>query len=537
MAEQYWIGDFFIDLSRNQITQNKQPQVVAPKALAVLTYLAENQGEVVSHDALLVNVWKNTVVSTNTLQRSIAQLRKALGDDGKVQVYIKTHAKQGYSLECDVQWHVHDNSTIADSISINNTQEKMIVESQTEENNIIETCSDANTTAHTATITITNSADIAKPSRSSLRLIVIIFGLMILGGIGYQYLADKQPSQFSFGELRALTSTDNKELASIYSPDGEYIVFHRYSEEFCINNIWAKNSETQQEFQLTKNLDSYGSHSFSRDGKKLVFIKTGGCSQPNMQKECYKLMSLDFNKALVSPQSPRVLMECKSTRIRAPKWLNNNNIVLLQKFSETWKLISYSVNENKSQVLYELEDGNIIDYDYSASDNLIALTSFHNDGNYYIEVLNANGQVLSSHRIKYPQEIAKFRLIYPNFSPLKDQLIFSTGRQLFTLSYDGQVTNISLPLDGPMGTPTFHPDGNRMIVIKGHYDSDIVSVPLSQVKKEQITQAQTTNIQSKQNKMGKVIERSIVGEDNAILQPGGELIAINLDVLGKHNFG
>jgi DNA-binding winged helix-turn-helix (wHTH) protein len=98
MAEQYWIGGFYIDLSRNQITENKQSQIIAPKALAVLTYLAENQGKVVSHDALLGHVWQDTEISPNTLQRSIAQLRKAMGDDSKDQVYIKTHAKQGYSL-------------------------------------------------------------------------------------------------------------------------------------------------------------------------------------------------------------------------------------------------------------------------------------------------------------------------------------------------------------------------------------------------------------------------------------------------------
>ena len=111
MTKQYSIGGFYIDLSRNQITQNKQPQTIAPKAMEVLTYLAENQGKVVSHDALLDEVWPNTIVSPNTLQRSIAQLRKALGDDGKVQSYIKTHAKQGYSLECDVRWHDQTNSS------------------------------------------------------------------------------------------------------------------------------------------------------------------------------------------------------------------------------------------------------------------------------------------------------------------------------------------------------------------------------------------------------------------------------------------
>ena len=551
MAVQYWIGDFFVDLSRNQITQNGQSQVIAPKALAVLTYLAENQGRVLSHDALLDKVWQDIVVSTNTLQRSIAQLRKAFGDDGKVQVYIKTHAKQGYSLECDVRWHDNANSTSTDSISIKTIQEKAVDETQvkecrTKENDISEALSDTilvvqtatNTEANTVTSSVTHSVDRPKSSLSAIRLITIIFGIIILVIIGYQYLAAKQPSKLSFGELRALTSTDNKELASIYSPDGEYIVFHRYSEEFCINNVWAKNTQTQQEYQLTKNLDSYGSHSFSKDGKNLVFIKTGGCSKPSTQKKCYKLMSLDFNKALMSPQSPSVLMECNNSEIRSPKWLDNNNIALLQKFSDRWKLISYSVSENKSQDLYELENGNIIDYDYSVKDGLLALTSFHNDGYYYIEVLKADGQLLSSHRIKYPEEIANFRLIYPNFSPIENQLIFSTGKQLFTLSYDGQVFNISLPLDESMGTPTFHPDGDRMIVIKGHYDSDIASVPLSLINKAlinkaQITQAQITKTESSQNKKVSIIQRSIRGEDKARLQPNGNLIAYSSERSGE----
>ncbi|WP_366931894.1 winged helix-turn-helix domain-containing protein [Moritella sp.] len=523
MAEQYFIGGFYIDLSRNQITQNMQSQVIPPKALAVLTYLAENQGKVVSHDELLGQVWQDTVVSTNTLQRSIAQLRKALGDDGKVQVYIKPHAKQGYSLECDVRWHEIVNSTNSESNNLDDLQKNSVDETSIDEANV----SDANSNLNTDITLATNTIDKPKTLRSGLISIATICVIMILGFIGYQYFTPKQASQFSFGELRALTSTDNKELASIYSPDGEYIVFHRYSEEFCINNVWAKNSKTQQEFQLTKNLDSYGSHSFSKDGKNLVFVKTGGCSKPDTQKKCYKLMSLDFNKALVSPQSPKILMECKNSQIRTPKWLNNNNIALLQKFSDRWKLISYSVNENKSQDLYVLEDGNIIDYDYSVTDDLIALTSFHNDGHYYIEVLKGDGQLVSSHRIKYPQEIANFRLIYPNFSPIKDQLIFSTGRQLFTLSYDGQITNISLPIDESMGSPTFHPDGNRMLVIKGHFDSDIVSMPLSQIKNAEVKKAQVNKnqIAQAQNKNFSVIERSILGEDNAILQPNGELIA------------
>ena len=496
MSAQYWVGGFFIDLSRNQITQNKQSQTIAPKALAVLTHLAENQGAVVSHDALLTKVWQDTAVSPNTLQKSIAQLRKALGDNGNL--YIKTHAKQGYSLECDVRWH--DNAALQRPAAMGS--DTKVTHKDNEQ---------------------ADTLDQPESSKSVLRLLPLLAVILIvgIGGIlnlsGFISLTSEQPPNFSIGKIRALTSTDNKELASIYTPDGEYVVFHRYSEVFCRNNIWAKNTSTQQEYQLTKNLDAYGTHSFSADGKHLVFVKTGGCEQPVNQKQCYKLMTLDFNQALESPQLPTELLECKNSEIKRPKWLNNNNITLLQKYSDRWKLVSYSMNENSSEIIYGIDDGNLIDYDYSPQDELIALTSTHSDGQYYINMLKPDGQLISSHRIQYPDEIANFRFVYPNFSPLETQLIFSTGRQLFTLSYDGQVTNVSLPLDEPMGSPNFHPDGKRMLVIKGHYDSDIATMPLSQINKDASP--------AEQNNRYSVVQRSILGEDSALFQPNGEQIA------------
>jgi len=129
MAVQYWVGDFFIDLSRNQITLKQQSKIIAPKALAVLTYLAENQGKVVSYDELFSKVWPDTIVTPNTLQRSIAQLRKVLAQDNQLQSYIKTHAKQGYSLECDVRWLDESNS-----IKFTNTKINEIGEAQTDIN-------------------------------------------------------------------------------------------------------------------------------------------------------------------------------------------------------------------------------------------------------------------------------------------------------------------------------------------------------------------------------------------------------------------
>lgn len=512
MAVQYWVGDFFVDLSRNQVTQKKQSQTIAPKALAVLTYLAENQGRVVSYDELFDKVWPDTVVTPNTLQRSIAQLRKVLGEDSKVQSYIKTHAKQGYSLECDVRWHDETETVVKQELLL--TADAAITANPGTEK--IET-QQRHTTSHTH---IESSSPVKTPW-SALSLLSILAGFVLLGVTGFSYLTPDQSFKLTVGELRSLTSTDNKEFGGIYSPDGDYIVFLRYSEKLCVeSNIWAKHAKTQKETQLTKNMARYGTPSFSKDGKKLIFIETENCNQTITQKNCYKLMTLDFGKALSAPQAPNLLMECKHSKIAKPTWLNNNNVALLQKFSNRWKLTSYSIADNKSTPFYSLEDGNLIDYDYSVKDNLIALTSIHNDGQHYIEILKPDGQILSSHQIEYPKEITNLRNITPNFTPISEQLIFSTGRQLFTLSYEGKITNISLPLDEPMGSPIFHPDGKRMLVIKGQWDSDIATIPLSLMSKTQANKMLTTG-----DNNYSIIERSTLAEQDAKFQPNGELIA------------
>ncbi|PHS18956.1 MAG: transcriptional regulator [Kangiella sp.] len=539
MATQYWVGDFYVDLTRNQITQKTQSQTIPPKALAVLTYLAKNANRVVSHDELLSEVWSNTVVTPNTLQRSIAQLRKALGEDSQYQSYIKTHAKQGYSLEVEVRWHgkTDPESLIEQVPTLDSPQAHKV----TPANLYSDNTNFDNTSL--------DSINRTKSMTSTLRLTFIVAGIVFLGFIGFSYFTSEQSLKLSFGELRSLTNTDNKEHTGIYSPDGEYIVFNRYSEEFCSsNNIWAKNIKTQKETQLTKNMGRYGSHSFSQDGEKLVFIKTENCNKPITQKDCYKLMTLDFKKALEAPQSPSLLMECKNSRITKSKWLNNNNVALFQELSDRWKLVSYSVADNKSTLIYSQPEGNLIDYDYSVKDDLIALISVHNDGQNYIEILKPDGQLLSSHQIEYPPEIPNLSFIYPNFTPMSDLLIFSTGRQLFTLSYEGKITNISLPIDEPMGSPVFHPGGKRALVIQGHYDGDIAMLSLSQIAQTQADQnlARENNNDSDTGSLNSaasvlvpiipvptILARSTRDEDGAIYQPNGELIAFKSDRTGE----
>ncbi|MBX2847167.1 MAG: winged helix-turn-helix domain-containing protein [Acidiferrobacterales bacterium] len=481
MTQQFWIGDFYIDLSRNQIRQNGDIQTLPPKALAVLSYLAQNTGAVVSHEALLKEVWQQTVVSPNSLQKSITQLRKALGDDGKEQIFIKTHAKQGYSLEAAVRW--------VDTESINHE--------------------------------LTNANQQTNPNGPTKRFALLALAFLIVcvfpALFFYHGNTPNSKGQFTVESIHSITATDDKEFDASYTPDGQYILFHRYRDKQCANRIWAKHIASQQEILLTKDWGSYGSHSLSEDGKKLVFMATEPCDQPTTQKFCFDLMSLDFAQALEAPQPASIILRCKDSLVRKPRWLDNDNIAILHRSLGRWKLISYSVDQDASTELFTTTNGTLHDYAYSTQEDLIAVTHSDDNGELYIDLLTPSGAPVSSNKIKRPDTIANFTPIYPNFDSKNKRLVFSTGRRLFTLSYQGEVLEANVPLSEPMVLPEFSPSGNKLLMIKGPYDSDIAKLTFNQSELISTKAARTNTTQ--------VVERTNLGESNALLQPNEDLIA------------
>jgi DNA-binding winged helix-turn-helix (wHTH) protein len=76
---------------------------VEPKAFRVLVFLLRNPHRLITKDELLDAVWNDCAVSENSLTRSIALLRRLLGDDTREPRYIATVPTIGYRFLCDVQ--------------------------------------------------------------------------------------------------------------------------------------------------------------------------------------------------------------------------------------------------------------------------------------------------------------------------------------------------------------------------------------------------------------------------------------------------
>jgi predicted ATPase/DNA-binding winged helix-turn-helix (wHTH) protein len=93
---------FRLDTSNECLWQNRVQINLPPKPFAVLRYLVENPGRLISHDELLDALWPETYVQPQVLRTYVLDLRKILGDDPGCPRFIQTLPKRGYCFVAPV---------------------------------------------------------------------------------------------------------------------------------------------------------------------------------------------------------------------------------------------------------------------------------------------------------------------------------------------------------------------------------------------------------------------------------------------------
>ncbi|MDN3609700.1 winged helix-turn-helix domain-containing protein [Vibrio ostreicida] len=92
-----WNFDPLARYQLQHIPDGHQRKLKTPEA-NVLELLLVNEGNVVSKESLIKAGWGTRPVSSSSLPQAIAQLRLALGDNGRQQNVIKTYPKSGYMV-------------------------------------------------------------------------------------------------------------------------------------------------------------------------------------------------------------------------------------------------------------------------------------------------------------------------------------------------------------------------------------------------------------------------------------------------------
>lgn len=93
---QICFAEFRLDPTNELLWRGGQAITLRPKAFAVLKYLTERPGRLVSKEELLESVWRDAYVGDAVLKVCVGQLREALGDDPKSPRFIETSHRRGY---------------------------------------------------------------------------------------------------------------------------------------------------------------------------------------------------------------------------------------------------------------------------------------------------------------------------------------------------------------------------------------------------------------------------------------------------------
>ncbi|CAD0299295.1 winged helix-turn-helix domain-containing protein [Xanthomonas hortorum] len=92
------LGPLLVEPERLALIDDGQTITLEPRMMEVLIALAERAGEVISAEQLLIEVWHGSFYGDNPVHKTIAQLRRKLGDDSRQPRYIETIRKRGYRL-------------------------------------------------------------------------------------------------------------------------------------------------------------------------------------------------------------------------------------------------------------------------------------------------------------------------------------------------------------------------------------------------------------------------------------------------------
>jgi TolB-like protein len=99
----YLFKDCELNVPRQELRRSGTAVHVEPQVFDLLVFLLSNRERIVSKDEILDAVWDGRIVSEAALSSRINAARKALGDNGNDQAFIRTFHKRGFRFVADVE--------------------------------------------------------------------------------------------------------------------------------------------------------------------------------------------------------------------------------------------------------------------------------------------------------------------------------------------------------------------------------------------------------------------------------------------------
>ncbi|MDX8346955.1 winged helix-turn-helix domain-containing protein [Cognatiyoonia sp. IB215446] len=113
----YAFDGFELDTRRMELRQNGEATHLEPKHFELLSLLVAHADRVLTKDEIFDEIWPGVFVTEASLSGAIKHIRKALGDDGATQTFIRTVRGKGFRFVRDLE---RGQTALSDSQTIEN---------------------------------------------------------------------------------------------------------------------------------------------------------------------------------------------------------------------------------------------------------------------------------------------------------------------------------------------------------------------------------------------------------------------------------
>lgn len=122
----YEFGEFRLDLVKRELRREGELVAVTPKIFDTLRVLVQHQGEVVTKNLLMDEIWGDAFVEESGLMRNVSVLRKTLGEQSVP--FIVTVPGKGYRFVAEVREVPEEDALIIDE----QTRGKIVIEEKSD---------------------------------------------------------------------------------------------------------------------------------------------------------------------------------------------------------------------------------------------------------------------------------------------------------------------------------------------------------------------------------------------------------------------
>ncbi|MCF2902377.1 winged helix-turn-helix domain-containing protein [Pseudoalteromonas sp. OFAV1] len=270
-----FVGEWQLNIKQQTISDGVHTRELEPLLFKLLCFFIENNERIITRQELVENIWQQSFVDDNAINRAISELRKVLKSEKQPGQTIKTHYRKGYSLFIAVR--PLEQAPIAEPVVVANEETK----------------------PHLSTNTISEKN--THSSRWPWPFVALVLSLLIAAT--WLYIQQPQANveaqeQAPFLDLQAETITWHKgtHYRLLLSQDKTKLAYILQNDK---KHLYVVDLTTKREYQIASG--ELFLQGWSEDGERLFY---GSCEGDDYN-DCitWQASNLLSNEALIKPRT------------------------------------------------------------------------------------------------------------------------------------------------------------------------------------------------------------------------------------------